>query len=239
MAQSARSAWIVGIILVFLVAAVAVQGYWLFQLHQKLPASSGRIDRTVSYKEEPATPPPEAIPPAPRSATPRPAPPRSFWDEWFARPFSDDWDPFAEMERMREEMLRMMDESLQRFHRSPLSRQFRLGPPSFAPRTDIEDAGDRYIVRMDLPGVEKANISVQIEGQTLSVTGKTAEERREEDASGRYLRQERRTGQFQRVVTLPGPVQSDKMEAKYADGVLTITVPKASPRQEPRRVIVL
>lgn len=239
MAQSTRSAWIVGVILALLVAAVAVQGYWLYQLHQNLPASAARAETRTPVKDEPAVPPTESSPPAPRSATPRAAPARPLWDEWFTRPFSDDWDPFAEMERMREEMMRMMDESLQRFHRSPLSRQFQLGPRSFAPRTDIEDAGDRYIVRMDLPGVDKANISVQIEGQTLSVTGKTAEERREEDASGRYLRQERRTGQFQRVVTLPGPVQSDKMEAKYADGVLTITVPKASPRQEPRRVIVL
>lgn len=227
------SAWIVGAVLALLTAAVAVQGYMLYNLQRTTTAEPLRVERAP----DPARP---AAPAPPPSVSRQPSKPDDEWDDWFAfPPFDDEWDPFAEMERMREHMMRLFDDSFHRFGRSPFALRDRAFPRAFSPSADIEDRGDRYVVRMDLPGVEKSDISVGLNGQTLTVSGKTSEVKDERDPAGRILRQERRSGQFQRVMTLPGPVQSEKMEAKYADGVLTITVPKADPKAEPRRVTVI
>lgn len=224
--------WIVGAVIALLAAAVAVQGVMLYNLQRAQAAPAERIERVA---DSPKANSPPVQDPQLQSPYVRPQ-----WDDWFAvSPFRDDWDPFAEMERMREQMMRMMDDTLRRFERAPFFRPGRMAPRFFSPSADIEDRGDRYVVRMDLPGVDKSDISVSLDGQVLSVSGKTSEVKDERDSAGRILRQERRTGQFQRVLTLPGPVQSEKMEAKYADGVLTITVPKASPKPEPRRVTVI
>jgi HSP20 family protein len=220
MIQSKTAAWIVGAVLALLTAAVTVQGYFLYQMQ--------RHPQTLSARQDNAAP----------SAIPKP-PPRSTFDDVFSfSPFGDDWDPFAEMERMREQMMRMFDDSFGRLGASPLWRQHR-GFEVFAPQMDLEEKADAYVVRMDIPGAEKGDISVNIEGQTLTVSGKTSELREEKDRSGRVLRQERRSGRFQRTMTLPGPVQPEKMEATYKDGVLTVSVPKAEKSAAPRRVTIL
>lgn len=225
------NAWIIGAVLALLTAAVAIQGYMLYHLQRTHAESAARIERTAGPSQlvTPTTP-----------SSPSRAPARTNDDDWFAiSPFGDEWDPFAEMERMRDQMMRLFDDSFHRFGRSPFGLRKHALPRIFSPSADIEDRGDRYVVRMDLPGVEKSDISVSLNGQTLTVSGKTSEVKDERDSAGRILRQERRSGQFQRVMTLPGPVQSEKMEAKYADGVLTITVPKAAQKAEPRSVTVI
>lgn len=218
--------WIAGTAIALLAAAVAVQGYMLYKLQR-----SGSAPRAPRERVEPTAPAPSPSAPAPI---------RPDWDDWFAgSPWNDEWDPFVEMERMREQMMRLFDDSFHRFGRSPFAPREGALSRAFSPRADLEDRGDRYIVRMDLPGVDKSDISVSLNGQMLTVSGKTSTIKDERDPSGRILRQERRTGQFERVLTLPGPVHAEKMEAKYADGVLTVTVPKADTRSEPRRTIVL
>ncbi|MCS6772153.1 MAG: Hsp20/alpha crystallin family protein [Kiritimatiellae bacterium] len=223
--------WIVGAILALLIAAVAVQGYVLYQMQLNQGLLAVRSERT-----EPSVSPGQRTGANPSVQTPT-QPDR---DDWFADPFPGPLgDPFAEMERIREQMMRLFDESFRRFGSSPFGARDRLAPRLFSPSADIEDRGDKYIVRIDLPGVDKSEISVNLNGQTLSVSGQTAEVKDERDPSGRIIRQERRTGRFQRVLVLPGPVQGDNMEAKYVDGVLTIVVPKATRGDEPRRVTVL
>ncbi len=222
---SKRTTWIVGAVLALLTAAVAVQGYMLYNLQRQPADDLTRVDYQTPIASKPA---------------PQRTEPRFDWDDWPAfSPFSDEWDPFAEMERMREQMMRLFDDSFHRFGHSPFAARPRALPRAFSPSADVEDRGDRYVVRMDLPGVDKSEISVSLNGQTLSVSGKTTSQKDERDPSGRILRQERRSGEFQRMLTLPGPVQSEKMEAKYADGVLSITVPKAETGQAPRRVTIL
>jgi HSP20 family protein len=212
--------WFIGALIALLTAAVTVQGYLLYDIQRRQQNTSSRSESIA---------PPTASQPAPRATT----------DDVFSlTPFGDEWDPFAEFERMREQMMRMFDDSFGRLGASPLWRQ-RRGGEFFAPHMDLEEKGDAYVVRMDIPGADKGDISVNIEGQTLTVSGKTSELREEKDKSGRILRQERRSGRFQRVMTLPGPVQVEKMVATYKDGVLTITVPKADKTAPPRRVMIL
>lgn len=222
------NAWIVGAVIALLTAAVAVQGVMLYNVQRNQP------ERKPSLQPVAESPHPAPAPRAPRAVPARPP-----WEDWFARsPFDDEWDPFTEMERMREHMMRMFDDSFGRLGASPFGARAR-GLSAFTPQADVEERDGAYVVRVDLPGAEKGDISVSVEGQTLMISGKTSEVREEKDAGGRLLRQERRSGQFQRAMTLPGPVQSEKMEAKYANGVLTITVPKAEASAPPRRVTIL
>ena len=92
---------------------------------------------------------------------------------------------------------------------------------------DLVDEGDRYVVRLDVPGAENSKIDVSLEDQTLSVeaVSKFEDEQKEKD---QVLRKERRMGRFHRQISLPEPVDSGSMETNYKDGVLTVTIKKTS-----------
>lgn len=99
------------------------------------------------------------------------------------------------------------------------------------PTLDVEDKGDRYLVKADIPGMRKEDIKVSVQGSILSLEGRRESEEKEEKKG--YYRSERFFGEFKRVVELPGAVDQAKADAKYADGVLTLTLPKAAPKGEP------
>jgi HSP20 family protein len=162
--------------------------------------------------------------PAPRGPVPGPLP----WDsdDWTDPWWGDDaWDPFAEMHRMHQSMRQMTDEAFRRGDRWPFSGSAWTNL-TFAPQADITETDNSYVVRLDIPGADKSTISVNLNGRVLEVAGQSTAtvEQKEGD---RILRLERRAGQFARSILLPGPVESDKVEARYENGVLTVTVPKA------------
>jgi HSP20 family protein len=97
---------------------------------------------------------------------------------------------------------------------------------SFAPQMDVKDQNGEYIVRFDIPGADKSKITVNVDDRQLTVKGSTDETIEKKDGD-RVLRQERRSGQFERSITLPGPVEADKITARYENGVLVVTAPKA------------
>jgi HSP20 family protein len=107
------------------------------------------------------------------------------------------------------------------------------GLTDVGPAIDVRDSGDAYMVEVEMPGVNPDDTEVVIEGRTLTVRGRFAEER-EHDA-GSYLLRERRRGQFMRAVVLPGMVEIDKVTSKFEDGELIITLPKAA-QDRARRV---
>jgi HSP20 family protein len=95
--------------------------------------------------------------------------------------------------------------------------------PAWMPSADISETDDAYLVEVDLPGVDRADIDVQVHGTDLVVTGEIKEKVRE-----RLLRRTRRTGHFEFRATLPADIDPDRVEAHLSDGVLRVTVPKAS-----------
>ena len=100
-----------------------------------------------------------------------------------------------------------------------------LADAAWTPLADMSETDDAYIVKVDLPGVNKDQIDVQVQDRQLSVTGEIAEQ---EDGEGtRNHRRSRRTGRFELHTYLPGEVNADAVRAELADGVLTVTVPKA------------
>jgi HSP20 family protein len=98
-------------------------------------------------------------------------------------------------------------------------------PPDWMPRTDIIEESTRYLVMLDLPGMQREDIKISVENGTLTITG---ERRREHEAPvGGYTRYERAQGSFTRTFSLPRTIDGNRIEAIYKDGVLMVVLPKS------------
>ncbi|WP_456432237.1 Hsp20/alpha crystallin family protein [Nitratifractor sp.] len=95
----------------------------------------------------------------------------------------------------------------------------------FAPAVNTREADDAYYIEVDLPGVKKEDISIDVKDNVLTISGerKIEEERKGDD----FYRVESVYGKFERSFTLPEDVDADKIEAEAKDGVLTVRIPKA------------
>lgn len=105
----------------------------------------------------------------------------------------------------------------------------------FAPRVNVAETEKAYEVTMELPGIEAKEVKVEVHEGLLSVSGEKKEEKEEKGKT--FHRVERTYGAFRRVIPLELPVNREKVEAKYHEGVLTITVPKM-PEAETKRIEV-
>lgn len=95
--------------------------------------------------------------------------------------------------------------------------------PSFAPAADVHENDSGYELSFDMPGFKIGDISIDLNGRTLSVSGK-----RERSTEGSKLhRSEKFYGEYRRSITLPENIKSEQIEASYEDGVLSIQLPKA------------
>jgi len=95
---------------------------------------------------------------------------------------------------------------------------------SWATPFDLEETDDAYIVELDIPGVRKEDVTVELTDRVLHVHG----EIKERERTGVLRRQARRTGEFDYSVTLPGEVDPDHVEAMIDNGVLTVRAPKVA-----------
>ncbi len=147
------------------------------------------------------------------------------------------WDPLDEMKRMRERMNNLFDDSFGRFSLSPGADRSEDSLFGFSPKLDLQEKDDCYVARMDLPGANKDDISVKLDDRVLTVAGRIQESVEKKDRD-QVLRKERRSGRFERTLTLPGPVLPDKMDARFENGVLAITIPKAKEDQQAKTIQV-
>ncbi len=109
------------------------------------------------------------------------------------------------------------------------------GEEWYAPAVDIAETPEQYEVRLDLPGLNHENFSVELKDSQLWITGRR--EQAEEQQGTTWHRVERRYGQFRRVIGLPENVDAANVSAEYIDGVLRIVLPKA-PEAQPRKISV-
>lgn len=105
-----------------------------------------------------------------------------------------------------------------------LKRRNGLHEFAFSPSCDVVEDGHNYVLKFDLPGVPKEMVSVEVDKDQLTVRAERKEEKKHEDKK-KYL-SEMFYGAYSRSFTLPGPVDEKKVDAKYENGVLTVTVPK-------------
>ena len=123
--------------------------------------------------------------------------------------------------------LSSLQDELDRLFESPLT--------GWAPALDVHEDKDSFIVRTELPGLQREDIEVSLHDGALVISG---ERRAEKVAEGVEIhRQERYYGKFQRALTLPTPVAADKIKAQYRDGVLTVTLPKVE-EAKPKKIDV-
>ena len=128
------------------------------------------------------------------------------------------WEPFRDMVSLRDAMDRMWEEG---FFRPPVP--FAWSEGSLA--VDMYETDESVVVKSEIPGVKAEEIEVSVTGDTLTIKAETKE--KEEISRENYLRRERRYGSYCRSVTLPGGLETEKADADYTDGVLTLTFPKA------------
>ena len=127
-------------------------------------------------------------------------------------------------EPMAEELDELF-ERMSRFLESAAAMPSIVGRNAWAPMADMYETDDAYVVEAEFPGVAREKIDVEIAERELIVKAEITQRERE----GVVRRSTRRTGTFEYRAMLPTDVKSDKVSAQLADGVLTITIPKAQP----------
>jgi len=134
---------------------------------------------------------------------------------------------FEELERMRQDMDRLFGGLGGRYTAPQTAGVF--------PLVNLTEDKDGYYVRAELAGLKADELNISATGNTLSITG----ERKvaDEGENVRYHRREREAGTFSRIISLPGEVNSDKVEASLKNGILTVYIPKAE-AAKPRQITV-
>lgn len=219
-----------------LIIVVGIQTWFIATMKQELDSlhrqtgvtgPDSQQTRPVTGPDEPAERPPQQPAQPPAASSPGWSQQIPFTDNWPNRTLNGrNWDPYQEIQRMQREMDRMFNDAFTRFDRSPDFRHL-YRQQAFSPDIDLNDEGDRYVVLVDLPGAEESDISVHLEDQRLTISGKQDYEKQDKDAYGNMVYRERRSGTFKRSITLPEPVKQSGMQTKLDNGVLTITIPKA------------
>ena len=135
--------------------------------------------------------------------------------------------PFEELERMRRQMDLLAGGLTRRLWSEPTAGVF--------PLMNVTEDKNNYYVRAELPGHKANELDISVTGDTLSISG----ERKlpDEEEKAQYHRREREAGKFSRIVSLPSQIDTSKVEARCADGILTVILPKAE-AAKPKQIAV-
>lgn len=151
------------------------------------------------------------------------------WDSPF---YFQELNPFRDMQHMRQAMNRMFDwtERMSSQGGNWFNQESRV----FAPPLDVVEQPDKYLLKLDLPGMEKDKLDIRVMGQTLTLSGERKFEKEDKEQNG-VKRLERSYGYFERSIPIPRNVKTEAVTAKYDRGVLEIVMPKLTPTpvQEP------
>jgi len=128
------------------------------------------------------------------------------------------FDPFAEFSELR----RGFEHLSSAFN--SLGTDEKESMLDFVPSVNTREAEDAYFVEVDLPGIKKEDITIDVDDNVLSISGER--EVKEEHKDDEYYKIESRYGNFERRFTLPEDVDADKIEALSKDGVLEVKIPK-------------
>jgi HSP20 family protein len=132
-------------------------------------------------------------------------------------------EPTSELELLNDRMRRILEQTF-----GGLMWPSQLAQAAgWTPLVDIEEEDDAYVLKAELAGVKREDVNVEVVGNELSITGEIKEEQRK----GIVRRRTRRTGRFEFRASLPTQVDTEKIDAELADGVLTVRVPKSERAQ--------
>lgn len=134
------------------------------------------------------------------------------------------WNPFREIARIENELNNLIGEVM------PVMKQVPAEVQVWAPRGDVYEKDNKIIIEAEIPGAKKDDIEVKIKDNAVVIKGevKKEEEKKEEN----YYRSERFYGTFERVIPLPVEVKAEEAKAEIKDGILKLTIPKATAEKE-------
>jgi len=144
------------------------------------------------------------------------------------------WNPFKEMEELQKRLASVFD--LAPFRRSSLTAaEENLTLPEWAPAVDILEDEKEYLIKVELPEVQKDDVKVTVEDGTLTISGERKSEKVEKGR--RFHRVERSYGRFERSFIIPSDAEEGKVEAEFKDGVLRVHLAK-SEKARPKQIEV-
>ncbi len=139
------------------------------------------------------------------------------------------WDPSTEMQRMQAQMDRIFEEAMQHVRHDqfvqPITKENQVAAET---KITLQDEQDQYVVKAEIPGSKAESINVGLDGQLLTISAETRNEQQQKNDQGQVIKEEHYVSDFERAFTLPGPVTASGMHSDYHDGVLTVTIPKAT-----------
>jgi len=132
--------------------------------------------------------------------------------------------PFGEIDSLRKEMEKLWDRFL---GETPFSRG---RGAAWLPQVDVSESSHMIEISAELPGLEPGDVNVTIAGDMLTIKGEKKREREEKDEKRHFV--ERYFGSFERSFRLPAEVQADKVEARFKNGILKVSLPKTEEAKE-------
>jgi HSP20 family protein len=141
------------------------------------------------------------------------------------------WNPMQNVLSLQQEMNRMFHE----FAQGGNSEETSWGTSTWVPPVDVYETDEGFVLKAELPGVQKDHLHIEVHDRTLTIRGERKPET--EIPEDRYHRRERSYGSFQRVFTLPTPVDAEKVQANVHDGELELRLPKHE-TAKPKRIAI-
>ncbi len=129
------------------------------------------------------------------------------------------WEPFRDLVASQDRFNRLFNESFSR-----LFGEEEGNLRAWTPAVDIFENDNNIVLKAELPGVDPKDVEVRVEDSTLYLKGERKFEKEVKEEN--YHRIERSYGSFARSFSLPGTIDSEKVQAEYKDGLLTLTIPK-------------
>jgi len=137
------------------------------------------------------------------------------------------WDPFGDLFAVPREIDRVLDWSVpQRVFRAEST------PAVLVPTMDVLTRGSDMVVRVELPGLDPANVDITVADDVLAISGERADEH--ETTEDDYVVRESSWGRFERRIALPRGLDPTTIHADFKDGVLEVTLPQARELEEPK-----
>jgi len=126
--------------------------------------------------------------------------------------------PWSDFERMQNRLRRMFE--------SPFDSDFFTESVGWSPAVEVSETDDELTVTVELPGMGRDDVEIDLENNVLTIRGEKSSETEEEDKEKKMHVWERRYGSFHRSFTLPRSVDADQVKAEFRDGLLKVRLPK-------------
>ncbi len=198
-----------------LIIAVGVEGYYLYQMNNKLKSKESYykpIHKIVKVSK----------PTVSTSSKKNSLQPNDPFKQ-FALSNNLNLNPFEEFKKMQEEMNRVFGSFNAKFQNDPDFDKF-FKDFTVSPSIDMKDMGDKYVINVNIPGSKENNIKVSVKNHILKVEAKTTN--KIDKKNSHFIQQERYIGNFEREITLPSDADENSLKTNYINGVLVITLKK-------------